>query len=280
MGTECAGRFAVRRALVLILCVLHGAATTVGADEPLVIAASPSVKSAVEALGRAYESRRPEVRVKIYLDRGLDLRRTIAAMENSLTGQYSVGAGPIHVVAPGGDELIVRLEQKYYVLPGTTSTYGEARLVLVVPEALVEAPRSFEALAESRMRVAVADPDLTELGRLTQGFLKANGLVAGLRGRLDVASDARGILDHLLSGQADAGILLAPEAYEERERVRVVAIAEQVGYLAPVHSMAMERLCPNRKLCADFLAFIRTPVAQAALKQVGYVPPTIAPRGR
>jgi molybdate transport system substrate-binding protein len=40
--------------------------------------------------------------------------------------------------------------------------------------------------------------------------------------------------------------------------------------------MAMERYCPDRKLCADFLAFIRTSEAQAALKQVGYVPPRSA----
>jgi molybdate transport system substrate-binding protein len=243
--------------------------------ELLVIAASPSVKSAVEALGRAYETGHPEVNVLVYVENGLDMRRTIASMENSMVGQYFIGTGPIHLIAPGGDELITRLEQKYYVLPGTKTTYGEARLVLVVPEALVDAPESFEALANRSLRVAVADPRLTELGRLTQAFLKATGLGESLKGRLDVGSDARGLLDHVLSGQADAGIVLGPQAYEERERVRIVAVAQQVGYTAPVHSMAMERYCPDRKLCTDFLLFIRTPEAQQALKQVGYAPPTV-----
>lgn len=248
------------------------------AAEPLVIAASPSVKTAIEALGRAYEARHPDVRVMIYVDNGLDIRRTITAMENSMIGQYFIGNGPIHVIAPGGDELLTRLEQKYYVLPGTRSLYAEARLVLMVPESLVDAPHSFEDVARSRLRVAVADPVLTELGRLTDAFLRGTGFAKLLTGRLDVGSDSRGVLDHVLSGQADAGIILGPDAYEERERVRVVAIAEEIGYTAPVHSMAMERYCPNRTLCTDFLTFIRSGDAQAVLKQVGYSPPTVGPR--
>jgi len=57
----------------------------------------------------------------------------------------------------------------------------------------------------------------------------------------------------------------------------VVAVAEEKGYSAPVHSMAMERYCPNRALCMDFLAFIRSADGQAALKGVGYTSPSLGP---
>jgi molybdate transport system substrate-binding protein len=260
-----------RAGLVLSLTVVQFAASFSSyAAEQLVIATSPSVKHAVEELGGAYEARHPDVQVRIYLDNGLDMRRTIAAMENSMVGQYFIGTGPIHLIAPGGDELITRLQQKYYVLPGTKTAYGEARLVLVVPESLSDAPNSFEALVQTAMRLAVADPGLTELGRMTRSYLEAKGFLKPLKDRLDMGSDARGVLDHVLSGQADAGVLLGPEAYEHRERVRVVAVAEEIGYTAPVHSMAMERYCPNRALCADFLRFIVSPEAGPILKRVGF----------
>ena len=90
------------------------------------------------------------MKVRLYFDSSLDLRRTIAAMENSPMGQYFIGSGPIHIIAPGGDELITRLEQKYYVLPQTRRPYATVSLVLVVPESLVDAPLSFEALAQAR----------------------------------------------------------------------------------------------------------------------------------
>jgi molybdate transport system substrate-binding protein len=244
------------------------------AGEPFVIAASPSMVAPIEAVARAFESRRPDVKVRIYVDSGLDLRRTVAAVENTPTGRYFIGTGPIHLIAPGGDELITRLEQKYYVLPGTRRPYAAVPLVMVVPESLVEAPISFDALAANpSLRVAVANPAMTTLGQQTQQFLTSLGLLESLGGRLDIGSDTRSILDHVLSGQADVGIVLGPEAVRERDRIRVVAVADP--RLAPptVHSMAMERYCPNRNLCEEFLAFLQSSEAQGVLNQLGYQTP-------
>ncbi|CAI4031556.1 Molybdenum ABC transporter, periplasmic molybdenum-binding protein ModA (TC 3.A.1.8.1) [Nitrospira tepida] len=238
--------------------------------ETFVIAGSPSLAVPLKALAEAYEAKHPNVKVLLYFDNGLDLRRTIAGMENSMVGQYFIGKGPIHLVAPGGDELITRLEQKYYVLPGTKRAYAQEHLVLVVPESLVEAPASFEELGQNgKTRVAIADAQRTKLGLQTQGVLQALDLADKLKGRLDVASDSRGVLDHVLSGEADMGIVFEHEAVKEQERVRIVARADR-GYQPIVHSMAMERYCPNRTLCEDFLAFIQTAEAQDVVRLAGY----------
>ncbi len=242
------------------------------ATEPLVIAASPSLKEPLEALGRAFEAARPDVRVRLFFDSGLDLRRTIAAMENS--GKYFIGSGPIHLVAPAEDELLTRLEQKYYVLPGTRRIYATTSLVLVVPESLVEAPSSFDALARNaRLRVAVADPRVTALGQRTDELLRSLGMAEALKDRLDVAGDARGVLDHLLNGAADVAIVFGPDAVRESQRVRIVATAPVEADRPITHSMAMERYCPNRSLCEDFLAFVQTPEAQRVVKGLGYGAP-------
>ena len=256
--------------LILFSVLTHSAL----AMESLVVATSPSVAIAVEALGRQFEAAHPDVRVQMYLDSGLDLRRTIAGMENSAKGQYFIGSGPIHLVAPGGDELITRLEQKYYVLPGTRRAYAEVPLVMVVPEALVDAPTSFESLAKNQtLRVAVGDPDLTTLGQKTRQLLTTLGVWRHVESRLDRASDTRSVLDHLLNGQADVGILFGPDAMQESQRIRIVAISES-GTIPPViHSMAMERYCPNRALCEEFLTFIQSAEAQAELKRLGFAPP-------
>jgi molybdate transport system substrate-binding protein len=247
--------------------------TPASATEPLVIATSPSMRVAVEALGRQFEKTHPDIRVRLYLDNGLDLRRTIAGMENNPKGQFFIGSGPLHLVAPGGDELITRLEQKYYVLPGTKRPYAAVPLVMVVPEALVDAPSSFEALArDPKLRIAVGDPGLTTLGQQTKQLMTALGIWGAVEQRLDEASDARSVLDHLLNGEADVGILFGPDAVQESQRIRIVAVADDT--VPPiVHSMAMERYCPNRPLCEDFLNFIQTPEAQAELKRLGYASP-------
>lgn len=247
------------------------------AAESFVIAASPSLKGLLERLGSGFEDAHPEVRVKLYFDSGLGLRQTIAGMQNSLVGQYFVGSGPINLVAPGGDELIARLQGKYYVLPGTTRSYAMEQLVLVVPESLVEAPGSLEAIAQGRARLAIAERTRTRLGEQTADMLRASGMGEALKGRLDLATDGRGVIDHVLSGQADIGIIFGDQAVEQQQRLRVVGVINK-GYQPTVHSMAMERYCPNRRLCEEFLTYIQTAEAQRLVRQAGYAVPTMSGR--
>lgn len=247
------------------------------ASEPLVIAASPSLKDLLERLGNEFEKSHPDVRIKLSLDTGLGLRQMIAGMENSMVGQYFIGRGPIHLVAPGGDEVITRLQMKYYVLPGTKRSYALEQLVVVVPESLVEAPESLDVISRGTTRLAVADRSRTRLGTQTGDMLLSLGLSEALKGRLDMATDSRGVIDHVLSGQADAGIIYGHEAVKEQERLRVVAVLEK-GYTPTMHSMAMERYCPNRRLCEEFLAYIQSTEGQAIVRQAGYAVPAGRPQ--
>lgn len=254
---------------VLLLAYL---VSPVHAAESLIIVASPSVKLPLEAISRAFEESHPGIRVQLFYESGLSLRQQVAEIENR--GRYGVVGGPIHLVAPAIDELLVRLENKYYVLPGTRRSYASARLVLAVPESLSDAPESFEALAANpSLRIAVADPEATEVGRMTEGLLASLGLLKALGGRLDVAVDEAGVLDHVLSGSADAGVVLSSTAVRESQRVRIAAVAPDQGYRPPVHSIAMERSCPNRALCLEFLEFVQSEKAMQALKLIGYGPP-------
>ena len=257
-------------ALLSLMCVVPWSHAI--AVESFVIAASPSLRGVLEQLGAAFERSHPDVRVKLYFNRGLEMRQTIAAMENSMVGRYFIGTGPINLVAPGGDELITRLEMKYYVLPGTKRTYAQDQLALVVPEALVEAPDSLESMSRGTARLAVAEPGRTRLGKQTQEALRALGLASSFKGRVDEATDSRGVIDHVLSGEADAGIIYGHEAAREQERLRVVAFIKE-GYQPTVHSMAMERYCPNRDLCEKFLDYLQSAEAQSVVRRAGYALP-------
>lgn len=269
MNSRQTNRAFLRGIVTILMCLLTP--PWVMANEPMIIAASPSLAALLNALGHAFEVTHPEVKVQLFYGTGLELRQTIATMENRNRAQYFIGSGPIHLIAPGGDEIITRLETRQYVLPQTRTRYATESLVLVVPESLTEAPSSFEAIAQdAQIRIAVADPVLTVLGQKTQEFLYALAGADAWKGRMDVATDAQGVLDHLMNGKADAAIMFHPDAVQAANRVRVVAIASAKLDRPISHSMAMERFCPNRALCEEFLRFIRTPDAQAVIKQLGY----------
>ena len=246
---------------------VSGTVREAGAARVLVIATSPFVEEAMVQLGRAFEASHPDVRVQLSVDMSIDLRRTIAGMENR--GKAFIGSGPIHLVAPGGDEVLTRMEQKNYLLPEAKVLYATEQLVMVAPESLSEAPESFEALVNLDMvRIAIAD-HTTRLGVETDRLLTALGLKGK---RLNLASDREGILDHMLSGQADVGIIFAHDAVRVQQRVRVVAIAPIHLYKPIPHSISMERYCPDRPLCEEFLRFVASPAGQSVLKRLGYGP--------
>ncbi len=239
------------------------------APEQLIIAVSPSVVEPVAALGRAFEAAHPHVRVHLHVDNALDLRRTIAAVHND--GRHGVGTGAVHLIAPGDDELLERLEQRYYVLPGTRRVYAVTRLALVVPESLADAPESLEQVARTTgVRLAVADPQETDLGWRTRQVLQALGLLPALEGRIDVAADADAVLDHVLKGQADVGLLFNSDAARQRDRVRIAGLVRHAAVAPVPHSVAMDRFCPDRRLCLEFLAFTQSTAAQAVIRQLGY----------
>lgn len=257
----------VAGAVLALLCLLPNSYAR--AVENFVIAASPSLKGVLEKLATDFERSHPGVRVKLHFNSGLELRQAIAGMQNSMIGRYFIETGPIHLVAPGGDELITRLEMKYYVQRGTQRSYAQEQLVLVVPESLVEAPESLEAMSRSSARLAIAEPVRTRLGKQTDEAIHTLGLATSFKGRVHTATDSRGVIDHVLSGDADAGIIYGHEAAKEQERLRVVAVMKE-GYQPTVHSMAMERYCPNRSLCQEFLDYIQSSGAQAVVRQAGY----------
>ncbi len=265
------------------VCVLAGAPAAIvscapvpgpvrdaGVARVLVIATSPSVQEAIAQLGRAFEASHPDVHVQLSVDTSLDLRRTVAAMENR--GNAFIGSGPIHLVAPGGAEVITRMEQKYYLLPEAKALYATERLVLVAPESLSEAPESFEALAKmTTVRIAIADQK-TRLGVETSRLLSALGLNSAEGARIDLANDPAGILDHMLSGQADVGVMFGQDAMRIQQRVRIVATAPTGLYEPIPHSISMERYCADRPLCEEFLRFVTSPEGQSVLKRLGYGP--------
>jgi len=134
------GRFFMRTTLLLAVTLMAANMNSASANEPFVIVASPSMADPLQALGQAFEAKHPDVKVRLHYGSGLELRQMIAAMENRDRTKYFIGSGPIHLIAPGGDELLTRLEQRYYVLPGSRTPYATASLVLVARESLVEAP--------------------------------------------------------------------------------------------------------------------------------------------
>lgn len=256
------------------LMVASSTPSSASAEDTLVIATSPSVQRAVKALAREFETTRRGVKVLLYVDSALDLHRTVASTENR-DHTYVIGRGPIHLLAPGGDEVIAQLERKGYILPTTRTPYAAVSLALVVPATAPNVPRSFDEMARGACpRLTVADPERSVLGEMTAKLLKGLDLQEKLKYRVNVAADVRGVVDYLISGATDCAVLFSPEVFEHPDKLRVAAIAPRGMVLPILHSMAIQHYSPDRLLAEQFLSFIRTREARMTLAGLGYQAPS------
>ena len=263
------------RIVCLLLAVFFIAHRSLAAEQ-LVVAVSPQVREPIAVIAKEFERRNPDVTMQLHIALAFDLRQTIASIQNA--PPRLLGQSPIHLLAPGDDELLTRMAQKKYVVPESVTTYVTVPLVLVATESLVDVPSSFAALgsAGSSWRVAVADPATTSLGRETTLLFESMGLAQVLRTRIDVTQDELDVVDHMLNGLSHVGVMTGPQAHRLQPRVRIVATASTNGYQPIRHSLAMLESCPRRVLCESFLASIGTPEVQAALAGLGYGRPDAA----
>jgi len=173
------------------LCACAEDPFEIRAARVLVIATSPAVEEAMAQLGRAFEASHPDVRVQLS-----SIRRSIFDGTNRREwriGQSLYRFRADHLVAPGGDEVITRMDRSITccggqgtVCDGTSGACG-ARVVK-------RGAGSFESLANMpSVRIAIADLK-TRLGWKPIDCCQGLGLKNAEGKRIDLTTDQGGIL--------------------------------------------------------------------------------------
>ena len=253
--------------LVSVVMTLVGPSRVMA--EPLVILTSPRLEKPLVALAESFEAMHSDVHIKILLDSGLGLRGTISRLQNA--GMYGIESGVVHIVAPADQQLLDRLEYRYYVLQGTRRPYATTRLVLV---AQADGQGPIESLDDLRrnttVRVVVADPEISELGHRTKSALDQLRWSDAVTDHIIISHDVRGVLDRIIHRKADTGILFEYQAVAAGPSLKIIAPLPEDAAPPVVYAMAMERFCPNRQLCQAFLDFSQSPEARTILAGLGY----------
>jgi molybdate transport system substrate-binding protein len=250
-------RYALTVLILSLLWVMTPTARTWA--ETLTIAVSPEFAPPLKALGEAFESANPGVKVRLYYGSGIHLEQALRAKQ-------------IHLVAPGTNVWSDDGEAKrYQVLSKTLRPYAVVPIALAASASLPNPPSSLEDLGQmSGLRVVIIGDPATELGRRTQELLDHLGLRSAVQGRLETVRNTQGVLDHLSRGRADVGILFGPDAVQQIGRFQIIPVTPNGSHQPILLPLALDRFCPNAELGQAFLDFTLSPEAQAVLKRLGY----------
>lgn len=256
------GVYAALGGKTIVAAEMASAKETIGVKDAIVadeitVAAAISLRESLLEIGKAYEEAV-----------GTHVRFTFGA-SGRLAAQIKAGArldafiSAAHVQT---DDLIANA----LASARSRRIVARNRLALIVPKNAAHVPCELAGLtAPSVRRIAIGQPRIVPAGAYAVQAFEHAGLDEKLRRRLIYGSTVRQVLDYVVRGEVDAGIVYASDAALARHRVRLVTILpaehEPIEYPAVVLNNAAKPREAER-----FIDFVRSDVAQAMLAARGF----------
>jgi len=158
-----------------------------------------------------------------------------------LQQQIENGA-PVDVFASAGEKQMDALADKQLIEPGTRSNFARNSLVLIVPQRSEIPVSSFADLTLPAVKkIAVGNPRTVPAGQYTNEALAKMGLSDKVASKLILAENVRQVLEYVIRGEVDAGIVYSTDAKQGGENVKIAATADEDTHspiLYPIASIA------------------------------------------
>ena len=228
--------------------------------QELVVSAAASLTNAFQAVGKAFEQRRPGARVIFNF-----------AASGPLLAQIRQGA-PVDVFASADQETMNRAASAKLLDDATRIDFARNTLVLIVPAAAAQTPHRLSDLTGTPYaRIATGTPATVPVGHYTMGAIAQAGLTAALQPKWIYGDSVRQVLNYVARGEVDAGFVYRTDALIERGKTRIaltVPTATAVRY--PIAQIAASK---NAALARDFIAFVHGDTGQEVLARFGFSKP-------
>jgi len=225
----------------------------------LSISAAASLKDVLEDIAEVYKSHTPGVAINFNFGASGTLQRQI---EQGAPTDMFISASPKQMDA---------LESIGMILPKSRADILRNRLALIIP-ANANEPKNFESLITID-RLAMGDPASVPAGQYGEQVLKAFSLLDHLKseGKIVLGSDVRTVLNWVETGNVDAGIVYATDAFTT-DKVRIVELASEESHDPITYPVAILAGSSNSAIALNFLEYLFSSDAAELFRQYGFTP--------
>lgn len=232
-----------------------------GADREggeLTISAAISLKDAFDAMGKAFQSATGK---KINFN---------YASSGALQRQIENGA-PVDVFASAGEKQMDEINKDGFIDPPTRQDFAKNSIVLVVLRDSNLKIESFDDLRSSEItRIAIGNPKTVPAGQYAEESLKNLTLNEVLKTKLIFAENVRQVLDYVVRGEVDAGIVYATDAKTANDKIREIAVAGDASHSPILYPIAVVKESRQKKAAREFVDFVLSEKGQNILQQFGF----------
>ena len=253
----------LKTATLIGFLVLGGSAADVtnGQARPIVVSAATSLKEAFSEIGRLYQNRT-----------GSKVTFSFAA-SGELEKQIEAGA-PVDVFASAGEKEMNRLQAKQLIDEATRANFARNTLVLVVPAGSEVKLHSFADLERpSVRRIAIGNPKTVPAGQYAQQLLHKIQLWPKVESRLVPAENVRQVLDYVVRGEVEAGIVYSTDVQIAQGKATLAARAPEFDVDPIQYPIAVVRDSFNSRAARQFVDLVRSPEGIRILEKYGFLDP-------
>ena len=225
----------------------------------LIVSAAASLKDAFNEIGQLYESRNP-TKVRFNFGASGVLQKQIES------------AAPADVFASAGARQMDEIAARGLIDQTSRKDFVRNVLVLAVPADSSAGIRSFSDLSNPQVsKVAAGNPKTVPAGQYTEQALTRMNLLPQLQPKLILAEDVRQVLDYVVRGEVQAGVVYASDAFSAGGKVRVAARAPEDSHDPILYPIAVVKESRQREAAQKFVDLVVSSDGQNILTRYGFM---------
>jgi len=197
-----------------------------------------------------------------------------------LSAQIAQGA-PVDVFISAGVKEMDQLAAANLIDTYTRRNICGNGLVLIVPADAKFVPASFSDLTDSRiLKIAIGQPKSVPAGQYAQDVFTNLKLTDAVTPKLVLGENVRQVLDYVIRGEVEAGIVYSTDALSAGEKVKVAAIAPESSHKPIVYPAAIIKATSKADAARRFLDYLSSDAAVKVFTAHGFTSlPTLHVRG-
>ncbi len=247
----------LRLLLVVLAFALTGAVPAFAQE--LTVSVAISMKEAIEEIGTRFAAGRHGVSLRYNFGASGELQRQIE------------GGAPIDVFVSAAQRQVDELEKAGLLLAGTRVVFARNVLVALKPrEAVLDVPGPSDLLDRRVHRIAIGNPKTVPAGQYAEESLRSLGLWDRIKAKLVYGENVRQVLDYVVRGEVDIGVVYATDGAARLDRVRLAFAFSEDTHRPIVYPAAVVAASRQPELARNLVEFLTSRDAQTVLGRLGF----------
>lgn len=228
------------------------------AQKPLTVSAAVSLKDTFKEIAELYKSKT-----------GASVDFNFGA-SGALQKQIETGA-PVDVFASAGEKQMDELAAKNLIDAATRRDFARNKLILIVPADSKTNVAAVSDLSKPEIqKIAVGNPKTVPAGQYTDEAFEKLNLKSSVASKLIFAEDVRQVLDYVMRGETDAGVVYASDAPIAQGKIRVAGIVSEDAHQPILYPIAVVKDAKQKQLARAFVDLILSDEGQNILRKYGF----------